>query len=243
MFKMRRLHIKAKSGIMTPYVAQPFSSVQGEGIFAGVRQIFIRFKGCNLKCSYCDENGKYHRFAVTEILKAVKRLDIPSGLHHSISITGGEPLLYQDALKSLLPRLKKMGFRIYLETNGTLPETLAAVIKNIDIIAMDIKLPSSTGERELWNEHLEFLKIGRKRNIFIKIIVTPDTKISDMRKAAGLIKKVDSNTPLCIQPATNKKGVKPLLYGNRLLKFQAEALKGLKGVRIIPQIHKVLKLK
>ena len=70
--------------------------------------------------------------------------------------------LHRDYLLKFLPELKKNNFSTYLETNGTLFGNLREVINFIDIIAMDIKLPSSTGKWDFWNEHAEFLKIAKE---------------------------------------------------------------------------------
>jgi len=62
--------------------------------------------------------------------------------HHSVSVTGGEPLLQARRLAALLPLLAQRHQPIYLETNGTLPGGLASVLEWVDHIGMDIKLDS-----------------------------------------------------------------------------------------------------
>ena len=63
----------------------------------------------------------------------------------TVSLTGGEPLFSVEFLEAFLPLLKAAGHRIYLETNGTLPDNLTRVIEYVDVISADIKLESSTG--------------------------------------------------------------------------------------------------
>ncbi len=120
-----------------------FSSIQGEGIYIGERQIFVRFLMCNLSCSYCDTQDclipqKTYRVEQTpgkrdfkilnnpvgidELCGTVDQFNNVKGLNHSIAITGGEPLLQVDFLKNFFPKLKERGLTIYLETNGTMPE-------------------------------------------------------------------------------------------------------------------------
>src|SRR6185295_14199221 len=79
--------------------------------------------------------------------------------HASVSVTGGEPLVHAAFLETLLPRLQARGLRTHLETNGTLAAALRRVIAAVDVVAMDIKLPSATG-RETWAEHREFLSVA-----------------------------------------------------------------------------------
>src|SRR5574344_2620500 len=140
----------------TAKIAEIFDSVQGEGLYIGVRQLFIRFCGCNLLCDYCDtafDKGK--EYTVDELVKEIQSYDTQS--IHSVSLTGGEPLLHYEFLQLLLPELKKQNIKIYLETNGTLPKPLESVIDNIDIIAMDFKLDSSAKIGNLYSKHDEFL--------------------------------------------------------------------------------------
>ncbi len=132
----------------------------------------------------------------------------------------------------------------YLETNGTLPERLKYVIGLVDIIAMDFKLPSSTGEKEYWNEHREFLKIASSKNVFVKAVVTSNTVREDIEKAVSLIKDVDKEIPLVLQPVTPTGTFKDRIGMDTLSGFLGTCLKGgLRDARVIPQIHKMLGIK
>ena len=129
-------------------VSEIFKSIQGEGKYVGVSQVFVRFYGCNMRCSWCDTPyaigdvpGRFKEYSKGELLKSVKEIYKDC---HSLSLTGGEPLVQKDFIKDFLPLLKKHRIKTYLETNGVLPEELKEVVEGIDIIAMDIKLPSST---------------------------------------------------------------------------------------------------
>lgn len=222
-----------------------FSSIQGEGLFLGAKQIFVRFAGCNLACSFCDTPKKavIKGLDAEEILKKIKELEREKGGHHSVSLTGGEPLLYAGFLKDFLPKLRRAGFRIYLETNGALPEELEKVIKYVDVVAMDFKLPSSAAAPALWKEHAEFLKIARKKKVFVKIVVTDNTSKVDILKAIGLIKKADRSILLVLQPVTMKQGGISPAARDRILGYLGLAGRDLEDVRIIPQMHKVMGIK
>lgn len=232
---------------MTADIIEIFSSIQGEGIFLGAKQIFIRFKRCNLTCAYCDENldRKAWRYSPLELMKEVKLLESAKGTHHSVSLTGGEPLLYAEFLKSFLKILRRnRNFRSYLETNGTMPYELAKIIDLVDIVAMDFKLPSSTGERPFWTEHLEFLKIASKKKVFIKAIVTPDTVKNDIEKSIDLIKRMKKNIPFVLQPATPVGPHDKDVPKDALVRFLEIGLKrDLANIRVMPQIHKILNVK
>lgn len=223
-------------------ILEIFSSVQGEGPFMGVKQIFIKFARCNTSCEFCDVESPFppKDFSVNKLLSIVKQIYENSGSHHSVSLTGGEPLLYKEYLKTFLPGLKVMtDLKIYLDTNGTLPDFLKEVIDFVDIIAMDFKLPSSTGTRAYWQEHKDFLKIANTKNCFVKIVITNQTKTSDVQKAIDIIHGVDKDLLLILQPVWPIRDIKRVRK-SLLFDYLFLAEKKLKNTRIMPQMHKVL---
>ncbi len=227
-------------------ITEIFSSVQGEGIFVGARQIFVRFKRCNMTCEFCDtpNEGLGKEYSPVAMMSEIKSLEEANGPHHSVSLTGGEPLVYAEFLKSMLPILKKTGFKSYLETNGTWPNELEDIIDLIDIVAMDFKLPSSTGGRACWKEHLEFLKIAVRKKVFVKSVVTTDTKKEEIEEAVRLIRGVNKKIPFIMQPATPVKSFDKKPGEHRLLEFMDIALKEeIENSRVIPQTHKILGMK
>lgn len=228
-------------------ITEIFSSIQGEGIFIGAKQIFVRFKKCNLNCSFCDERAKpvAKEYTAIELMGQIKELDGSDGPHHSVSLTGGEPLLYWDFLQDFLKILKKnRNFKAYLETNGTLPHELASVIDLVDIVAMDFKLPSSTNEREYWREHADFLKIALKKKVFVKAVVTPGTSTEDIEKAVQIIRRSHKDVPFILQPVSPVKPNENGIDNNRLLGFLEVGLKNnMSNIRVIPQMHKMLKIR
>ena len=147
-------------------IKEIFESIQGEGPYIGVNQLFIRFSSCNLHCEYCDTDFKtdLKEYNIEDLLCEINKYENI----HSVSLTGGEPLIESDFLYELLKNVNK---KIYLETNGTLYENLKKVIDYIDIVSMDIKLPSTTKMKPHWEEHAKFIdKIyrnsKRKRTFF-----------------------------------------------------------------------------
>lgn len=216
-------------------ISEVFSSIQGEGLYIGARQIFIRFYGCNVDCVFCDTRpATYKQYTVSGLYSLISRYKVN---YHSISFTGGEPLLQNDFLRGIFARLKKNGVKIYLETNGILYKELKDVIEYADIIAMDIKLPSSGRHKNYWQEHEKFLKIAAQKEVFIKCVICLSTRTSDIKKAAELLKKAGKNIPLVIQPNTRQLG-KPLI--DKAMRYQDILLGAVSDVRIIPQVHKYL---
>ena len=227
-------------------ITEIFSSIQGEGIFVGAKQVFVRFKNCNISCNFCDESrdaaGKV--YTPEALMDEVELLNEKNGLHHSVSLTGGEPLCYTDFLTALLPLFGRIGRKAYLETNGTLPDELARVIDHVNIVAMDFKLPSSTGGRAFWDEHLEFLTIASKKIVFVKAVVTPETTSVDIRKAVSLIASLGKHIPFILQPVTPVKSSDREIDKNRLLEFMEIGINhSLECIRVIPQVHKMMGIK
>jgi len=94
-----------------------FYSIQGEGKWAGLPNIFIRTTGCNLRCSFCDTIYAYDEgkeMTIEEILNDISKYSCKY-----ICITGGEPLLQDEVLK-LINILLKDNYKICLETNGSI---------------------------------------------------------------------------------------------------------------------------
>ena len=100
----------------TAKVIEIFTSIQGEGPYIGVKQLFIRFCGCNLNCDYCDTDGEpnqnYFNFSHEELKNNVESFNLKTV--HSISLTGGEPLLWVDFLIEFIIDLFTIIFSSFL---------------------------------------------------------------------------------------------------------------------------------
>lgn len=221
---------------MTGRINEIFESIQGEGIYFGERQVFARFSGCNLKCNYCDTDFEsYREYQPRELLLEIKAFG--SGFH-SLSFTGGEPLLQKDFLKESLRLVKANGYTTYLETNGTLANELQEVIGDVDIVAMDIKLPSATGlERGYWREHRDFIKVARAKEVFIKVVVTNSAKREEFIVALELLKETGYAGTVVLQPDSfaDREGLETTLSS-----FKELCEKDFIPVRVIPQMHKIM---
>jgi 7-carboxy-7-deazaguanine synthase (Cx14CxxC type) len=122
---------------MSYAVKELFLTLQGEGVQAGSRAVFLRFAGCNLwsgreadrasaQCTFCDTDfvgtdgmggGKF--VSAAGLADAVEQAWGEGGDNRLVVITGGEPMLQLDS--ALVEALHGRGFRVAIETNGTLP--------------------------------------------------------------------------------------------------------------------------
>ncbi len=231
-----------------------------EGSAFGRRQIFVRFAGCDLHCNYCDSKqyldaSKVSRWryevkpftgqfeykpnpaSLDEVVDTVLRLD--TGDIHSISYTGGEPTLQVKPLKGLMEHMKELGFGNFLETHGGLPELIREVAPITDYASVDIK-DETAGATEDWRnlvlhevESIRILKEAGAKT-YAKLVVTPETKLENVRWYAELLKDL---TPLVIQPR------EPIdISQGRLMEIYHEAagIMGRKNVGLSFQVHKYL---
>ena len=167
-----------------------FTSIQGESSYAGMPCTFIRTTGCNLRCSYCDTTYAYYEgkeISIEEILGQVKRAGI-----NLVEITGGEPLLQREVYP-LIKRLIKDGYKVLLETNGSLS------IKNVDkkaVIILDIKTPNSGMSDKMDLSNVKILKAADE----VKFVVTDRT---DYEWAKEIIYKHNllHKCPILLSPA------------------------------------------
>lgn len=215
-------------------VSEVFRSMQGEGLYLGEEQLFVRFYGCNMHCRFCDTRiNSFLEYEPEELFNEIK---LYGRDFKSIAFTGGEPLLQKDFLKEILKLTARQRYRNYLETNGTLPEALGDVIQYVDVVAMDIKLPSSTGAGEFWPKHEDFLKIAQKKDVFVKAIINSSTTQEDLLQTAGLFNRAKSSSILILQPDSNEE---PRLLEEKLGNFRDLCRREKVTACIIPQVHKI----
>lgn len=113
--------------------------------FPGKISAIIFTQGCNFRCPYCHNPDLVDTQKFTTPIPEEEIFSFLSkrkGKLDAVSITGGEPTLHKD-LPDFILKIKKMGFLIKLDTNGTNPEMLRKIIqkKLVDYLAMDIKAP------------------------------------------------------------------------------------------------------
>ena len=120
-------------------VNEIFHSLQGEGYHTGTPAVFVRFSGCNLRCSFCDTQHQDGRMmTMQEIVDEVNKY--PSA--PLVVLTGGEPSLFID--EAFVEELKqKTGKTIAIETNGT-----RLLPPNLDWVTLSPKTAFEGGDLE-----------------------------------------------------------------------------------------------
>jgi 7-carboxy-7-deazaguanine synthase len=196
-----------------------FYSIQGEGRWTGLPNIFIRTAGCNLLCSYCDTKYAFNtnrEMTITEIINEIKNYKC-----NHICITGGEPLI-QNETNDLIDILCKKNYLICLETNGSINLKTMLDKKSI-IISLDIKCPSSGMDKKMCFENIYHLDIKDQ----LKFIIGNK---EDYKYAKKIVQSYKINCPIFFQPVegTNIKELACLILADRL------------NVKLGLQIHKII---
>lgn len=167
-----------------------FATVQGEGASLGVPSVFVRLGGCNLQCSFCDTayTWDWSRFdkkketvelATDEV--ATLALDAAKDGVRNVVFTGGEPLLQQRDLALVGARMKERGFRIEVETNGTVvPEPALAEL--VDQWNVSPKLESS-GNRQVarWAPNA-IAWFSDRPNAYFKLVVVSKDDLAEIER-------------------------------------------------------------
>ena len=197
-----------------------YLSVQGESTHTGLPCIFIRLTGCNLRCSWCDTAYAFHEgknMSIDEILQKVESFGI-----HLVEITGGEPLM-QDNIYTLMMRLIKKGYKVMLETGGSI--SLERVPKDV-IKIMDLKCPGS-GEQE--KNNLDNLKLLAPHDE-VKFVIL-DRK--DYEWSRDIIKKykINETAHILLSPVFDKLELKEMVKW---------ILEDRLPVRLQTQLHKII---
>ena len=208
-------------------VVEKFVSINGEGAHAGELSAFIRFKGCNLSCSYCDtkwancEDTEAKHMSPQELLEWVMQQRVIN-----VTLTGGEPLLHKG-IEELIELLAGNGSRVEIETNGSISLKELSIREKRPVFTMDYRLPSSNMEKYMCFENFDMLDAHDT----VKFI---SGSIEVLECAAEIIEKY-SLTDKChvfISPVFGK------IDPQEIVRFMSE--NGMNDVRLQLQMHKFI---
>ncbi len=134
-------------------VNEIFLSIQGESLSSGFPTVFVRFTGCNLRCSYCDtiyayEDGKER--TPSEVFDQIRKY-----FYKRVCLTGGEPLLQRD-IRVLLKLLND--YTVTIETNGSIDLRQIEMKNCRHSFVMDMKTPSSNCSDKMLPGNFDVLK-------------------------------------------------------------------------------------
>ncbi len=211
-----------------PQIVEEFVSIQGEGVYAGIPTYFIRFAGCNIKCTWCDtayanSKGVGKFLHPKELVTKARAL---SGREGWVCITGGEPLLQKDSLEELVRDLKSNLLKVTIETNGTLPPP--SWFRLVDSWNVDVKCPSS-GEQNKF----DFGWKSCRETDQIKFVVSNEEDLVYAYHIWSEWKKKPLSNPVFLISPT-------FPYDPELLKSCSKFCIATKEVRLSLQLHKII---
>ncbi|MDD3239140.1 MAG: putative 7-carboxy-7-deazaguanine synthase QueE [Lachnospira sp.] len=211
-------------------VVEKFISINGEGTRAGELAVFIRFKGCNLNCSYCDTKWAnetdctYEEMSPEDICEYV----IGTGVKN-VTLTGGEPLLQQDILLLIDHLLNKSDMRVEIETNGAVD--IVPIANTFDserlVFTMDYKLPSSGCEKKMMFSNMDIL---RKQDT-VKFV---SGSIEDLECAREIIEEYHLTEKCHVYFSPVFGSIEPVQIVDYMIKHK------MNNVRLQIQMHKVI---
>lgn len=210
------------------HVCEHFCSINGEGPSAGFPAVFIRFKGCNLDCSYCDTRWANTPDAPSEAMTVsdITGLIRESGLTH-VTLTGGEPL-FRAGMPWLIDQLAaEDDLHIEIETNGSVDLAPLLTCRRRPSFIMDYKLPGSGMEDAM---HLPNLRLLTMADALKFVAGSKD----DLRRSLEIIREYDLNgrTQLFFSPVFGRIDPKDIV--DFLIQHQ------LNDVRLQLQMHKFI---
>jgi organic radical activating enzyme len=219
---------------------------------------FIRLAGCGAGCSFCDTRGAQEKVdtylmegrskgknPVTPSRAAdlVAQMEASAPGAQAVAVTGGEPLEQGAFLDEMLDILRKGDMNhlpVLLETGGLVPEAMIRLKEKVDMVSMDIKLPTTSGIKDSFTLHQRFLRVLQDTAFYLKIVVNEKTPVEELEEAAAMIAQEAKDATLFIQPETKEARPVPGAY---LLPLWTRARHRIRDVRILPQVHPFLGLK
>ncbi|TCP55547.1 7-carboxy-7-deazaguanine synthase [Tumebacillus sp. BK434] len=142
-----------------------FLSIQGETSSAGLPTIFVRFTGCNLRCTYCDTKYSYYEgdtITPDEVMDKIRALKCKR-----VCLTGGEPLIQPRAeMQDLLDKLAEEGYEVSIETDGSIDVSKFKLHPKQRFI-VDMKVPSSGMSAKMHLPNLQHIVAERDEVKFV----------------------------------------------------------------------------
>ena len=208
-------------------VVEKFISINGESAHAGELAVFVRFRGCNLHCSYCDTSWANSSCAEADFMSADEIAEwVKENGVKNVTLTGGEPLL-QDNIEILIEKLINQGNRVEIETNGSIDLEKFDSMECRPVFTMDYKLGASGMESYMKKENFRLLK----QHDTVKFVAG---SYSDLERAAEVINEYSLAEKCHVYISPVFGSINP----SEIVEFMIG--RGLNGVRLQLQMHKFI---
>lgn len=212
--------------------------------FPGKVACTVFAEGCNLRCPFCHNAGLVTKIDEDAEIKEEEILDFLKkrvGLLDGVCVTGGEPLL-QVGVEDFLRKIRKMGYAVKLDTNGSFPDRLKRIVEEglVDYVAIDVKnrmekygetvgIPSFSTEKI--EESIDFLLSGKVDYEFRTTVVAEFHTEEDIEAIA---KRIRGAKRYFLQNFVDSGN----LIGSDLHAVSKEVLQGMKAraKRVLPEV-------
>lgn len=242
---------------------EAFWSIQGEGRFVGESMAFLRTATCPLRCSYCDTVHSYTAAPEIEIATPVGafrernpvsvaraaelvRALRPEGYRRTprLSVTGGEPLVFADFVAGLAGALRPEGWKVHLETAAIDAARFARCVEVVDHLSADWKLPETIDGADHGDEHLACCRLAIRRGatVDVKLVLTKGAAAASVTSALDRLVDVRDGILLVLQPVTPHLRETEALPPESLARAIDEAVRRGFDFRVLPQVHKALRV-
>lgn len=225
--------------------------IQGEGIMAGQQTIFIRFGGCDYRCSWCDslhsvlpEEVKKGRtfMTVPEICKKVLELAGGKATGYSITLSGGNPAMHD--LELLVRELRLIGFIIACETQGTI---WPSWFNDLDVLTLSPKPPSAGNVTDIDVKFLSSLSgVEGEVDVCVKIVIFTEDDFYYARDAYHVLHEHMDDFIFYLQPGTPTDTQGLVEIQGTVLERTAKIIDMLVAdgsmptARVLPQVHALI---
>jgi len=209
--------------------------------FPGKVSLVIFTGGCILKCPYCHNPEIIDGGKSVELEEVINKIDNSIEYIDSVVITGGEPLIQHEDVKSILKYSKSKGLKTKLDTNGFFIDELEVVLDLLDYVALDIKAPFDEYEKiigsDIGNEVRRSMEACIKADVYLECRTTFVPYLMEIEDIIKIAKKIDADI-YTLQQFRDVNVLDESLYGTHIpsreeLKAIAEKIKPyLKHIKI-----------
>lgn len=210
------------------YYDEIFSSIQGESSDSGLPCIFVRFYGCPVGCSFCDQVQQVTRKKSITIERLVAKVKKFKGIKY-VCITGGEPLI-QPEIIPFVQELMHDGYRVSIETSGCVPIPDLGYRRSFKYV-MDVKCPCSGVSEKNILKNLSVLQVNDE----VKFVIASREDYNFMK---DVLKKYPTNASILVSPMFDN-GI-PVI-GHELVDWLIADQ--LSFIRVQVQLHKILEVR
>lgn len=187
--------------------------------FPGKIGALVFARGCNFRCPYCHNAHLLREGPCLPAEKVLNFLRRRRGVLQGVIVSGGEPALQDAALKNFCAAVKSLGYAVKLDTNGSRPAVLRALLADglLDYVAMDVKTDPTRYTAALDNAGenvLQSMAVLAESGVPHEFRVTCAAPLVTPETFAEILPRVGERTPVYLQAARVEQVLDPEFFAN-----------------------------